>query len=111
MTTAVEGQGGFIHLVIDSGGAKSQEARSHPLHETVIGDIVGADHNHTPTATAADPVLGDGDSLSGAGAGGVDLGVGTTGADVFGELAVAHRHDAEEEAAVELVGFSLQLFA
>ena len=39
--------------------------------------------------------------LGGAGAGGVDVGVRAARADVFGELAVAHRQHAEQEAPVE----------
>ena len=59
------------------------------------------DDDHAAAAPGADPVLGQAHRLGGARAGRVHLGVGPAGADVLGELRVAHGEDAEEEAAIE----------
>ena len=72
--------------------------------QLVGGDVVGGDDHHAAAAAGADPVLGERDGLGGAGAGRVDLRVRPAGADELGELRVAHRQHAEQEAAVELVG-------
>ena len=103
----VEGQGGFGHLVLGGGRADGQEARANPLHQAVAGDVIAANDDHAAAPAAADPVFSDRDRLGGAGAGGVDLGIGAARAHVLGELAVAHRQDAEEEAAVEDVRLAL----
>ena len=103
----VEGQGGLGHLVFRRRRAHGQEARADPLQEVVAGHVVRADDDHAAAPAAADPVLGNGDALGRAGAGGVDLRVGAARADVLGELAVAHGQDAEQEAAVERVRLAL----
>ena len=107
----VEGQGGQVDAVVGGGGAGGQKARAHPLDQVVAGDVVGPDHDHAAAAARADPVFGDGDGLGRAGAGGVHLRIGAAGADVLGELAVAHGQDAEEEAAVEEIRLALHLLA
>ena len=111
MAAAVEGQGSLFHLVVGRSRAGRQEAGAHPFHQVIAGHIVRAHHDHTAAAAAADPVLSDGDALRGAGAGRVDLGVGAARADVFGELAVAHGQDAEDEAAIEDVWLAIQILA
>ncbi len=87
------------------GGRRSgrEEAGAEPAEELVGGDVVGGDHDDATATTGADPVLGEGDGLGGAGARRVDLRVRAAGADEVGELGVAHRQDAEQEAAVEAV--------
>ena len=62
-------------------------------------------------AAVADPVFGDGNALGRAGAGGVDLGVGATSADVLGELAMTHGQEYEEEAPVEEIRLMFQFLA
>ena len=111
MAAPVEGQRGLVHPVVGGRRAHGQEARAHPLHQVVAGHVVAAQHQHPAAAAAADPVLGDGHALGCTGAGRVDVGVGAACADVLGELAVAHAQDAEDEAAVELVGLPLHLLA
>ncbi len=105
----VEGQGGFGDLILGRHRAYGQETRADPFHQVVAGHIVGADDDDATAAAAVDPVLGDGDALSGAGAGGVHLGVGAARADILGELAMAHGQDAEQEATIEGIRFALQL--
>ena len=103
----VEGNGRLCYLVIGSGCTQGQKAGPHPLQQIVAGHVVGRDHDDAAAATAANPVFGNGHRLGRAGTGGVDLGVGSAGADVFGKLAVAHGQNAEKKAAVENVrGFS-----
>ncbi len=111
VAAAVEGQSGLGDLILGRGRAHGQEARADPLHQMLAGHIVAADHNHAAATAAADPILGDGDGLGRAGAGGVDLRVGAARADVLGELAVAHRQDAEQEAPVKDVRLALQRVA
>ena len=79
-----------------------------PLDQGVARDVVAGHHDHAPAATRPDPVLGESDAGRRRGAGHVDVGVRPAGADVLGELAVAHREDAEQEAPVELVGLLLE---
>ncbi len=110
VATAVERQRGFIDLVVGGRGACRQEAGADPTHQVLAGHIVGANHDHAAAAPVANPVLRQRHSLGSAGAGGVDVRVGAARADVLGELAVSHRQDAEDEAAVKLVGMLLQLF-
>ncbi len=111
MPAAVERQRRFFHLVLRGGSADGEEARADPLQQIVAGHVVRADDNHPPATAAADPVLGDGDGLSGAGAGGIDLRVRPSGADELGELAMAHAENTEEEAAIEEVRLGFQLLA
>ena len=85
-------------------GPAREEARPDPLDQGVARDVVGGDHDHAPAAARPDPVLGEGDARRRRGAGHVDVGVRPAGADVLGELAVAHGEDAEQEAPVEGVG-------
>ena len=111
MPPLVEREGGFSYLILRRHCAHGQKACADPLHQVVAGHIVGADDDDAPATAAVDPVLGDGDGLGGAGAGGVDLRVGAARTDILGELAVAHGQDAEQEPAIEGVGFALQLIA
>ncbi len=111
VAAAVEGQRGLVHPVVGGRGAQGQEARADPLHQVVAGHVVAAQHDHPAAAAVADPVLGQGHALGRAGAGCVDVGVRAARADVLGELAVAHGQDAEDEAAVEVVGLALHLLA
>ena len=75
------------------------------------GHVVSAQNQYPPAAAGANPVLGDGDSLRRAGAGGVDMGVGAASTDVLCELAVAHSQDTEDKTAVELIRLALQQLA
>ena len=100
---AVERQGRLGHVVVGGGCAGGEEAGAEPAEERVGRDVVGRDHDDATATAGADPVLGDGDGLGGAGARRVDLRVRAAGADQVGELRVAHRQDAEKEAAVEAV--------
>ena len=95
------GSGGLLDHFVGGGRAAGQEAGADPLEQMVGGDVVGRDDDHAAAAPGADPVLGQRHGLGGARAGRVDLRVRPAGADEFGELRVAHRQDAEQEAAVE----------
>ncbi len=74
-----------------------------------VGNIVGGDHDHPPGAPVADPVFGQPNGLRGARAGGVDLGIGSSRANVLGELRVTHSEHAEEKTPVKLVRLALDL--
>ena len=91
MAALVEGQGGGGNLVVGGGGTSGQKARSDPLQQLVAGHFIAGDNQHAPTAPAPDPVLGDRDSLGGAGTCRIDRRVRATCADVLSKLAVAHR--------------------
>ena len=106
VATAVEGQHGVLDPVVGGCRARGLEAGADPRQQLLAGRIVRADHHHAPAAAGAQPVLGQAQGVVRGGAGGVDRGVGAAGADVLGELAVAHGQDAEQEAAVELVGLA-----
>ena len=67
------------------------------------------DDQHAAAAARPNPVFRQRDRLRRAGARRVHLGVRPARADVLGELAVAHRQDAEEEAPVERVRLALHL--
>ena len=103
----VKGSGGFFHYFVSGGRAAGQEARAKPFDGMIGGDVVGRDHDHATAASGTDPVFGQRDCLRGAGAGGVDLRVGTARADEFGKLRMSHRQGSEQEAAVEDVGLLL----
>ena len=109
MAATVKRQGRFFHLIVSGGRAGRQEAGPDPTHQVVAGHVVGAQHDHAAATAAANPVLGQGDALRRRGASSVDVRVRPTCADVFGKLAVTHRQDAEDEAAVKLVGGASQL--
>ena len=111
MATAVERERGLLHAVIGGGRTRAQEARANPAHEVFACHIVGAHHNHAAAATIANPVFGHSHGLGGGGAGGVDVRVGSACADVLGKLAVAHGQNAEDEAAVKLIGVAPQFIA
>ena len=101
VASAVEGQGRILHPLVGGRRARSQEAGADPLHQEVGGGVVGGDDDHAATAPGPDPVLGQAHRLGRARAGRVHLGVGSAGADVLGELRVAHGEDAEQEATIE----------
>ena len=101
--SAIERQGGVGDVVVGRRCTAGEEAGAEPAEEVVGRDVVGGDDDDSTAAAGADPVLGDGHGLGGAGARRVDLRVRTAGADEVGELRVAHRQDAEQEAAVEAV--------
>ncbi len=111
VAAAVEGQRRLLDHLVRGRGARGQEPGADPLQHAIGGDVVGSHHQHAAAATRADPVLRHGEGLGGAGAGGVDLGVGAPGADVLGELGVTHRQDAEQEAAIEVVRMGGDLVA
>ncbi len=111
VTAAVERERRFVDAVVGGGCARRQKARADPFHQVFAGHVVRADHDHAAAAPGANPVLGHADRLSRAGAGGVDMGVRAARADILGELAVTHRQDAEEEAAVKFIRLALQLIA
>ena len=109
MAAAVKGQRSFIHLVVDGGRASGPGTLRQPspsgyrrlrrLHR------VRFTRRQRPLRI---PVLSQGNALGGAGTGGVDVCIWATCADVLGELAVAHSQNAEDKAAVELVGCAYQ---
>ena len=111
VASPVERQCGLGHLVSGGRRANGQEARADPLHQVFAGHVVGADDDHATATAAADPVFGDGNALGRAGAGGVDLGVGATSADVLGELAMTHGQNTKEEAPVEEIRLMFQFLA
>ena len=104
----IERQRRLLDHVVGGRGAGGQEAGADPLDQVVAGDVVGGDDDHPPAAPGADPVLGKGDRLRRAGAGGVDLRVGTAGADQLGELRMAHGEDAEQKPPIERVRLALE---
>ena len=86
--------------------AAAPEARKpEPIQreQLVGGHVIGRDDDHPARTTGADPVLRQRDRLGGACARRVDLGVRAPGTNQLGELGVAHREHAEEEATIELV--------
>ena len=107
----VEGECGILDRFVGGRGAGGQEARPDPLDEVVGGDVVAGYDDDPAAASGPDPVLGQGDALGGARAGGVELGVGPPRPDDLGELGVPHRQDPEEEPPVERVGLSLHVLA
>ena len=96
----VERQRRLLDHLVGRGGARREEARADPVHQC-RGGVVGGDDHDPPAAPGADPVLGERDRLGGARARRVDLRVRPARADELGELRVAHRQHAEQEAAVE----------
>ena len=110
VAAAVKGQRRFLHLVVGGGGAGCEEARTDPAHQVFAGHIVCAEHDHTAAAAIADPVLGQRHALRCGGAGSVDMRVRPACTDVLSELAVAHGQDAEDKAAVKLIGRADQFF-
>ncbi len=105
VTAAVEGQGDGVDAIVGGGGAHGQKARADPLDQVVAGHVVAADHDHAAAAPGANPVFGQGDGLRSGSAGGIDLRVRPACADELCKLTMAHRHDAEKEAAVEFIRF------
>ena len=55
-----------------------------------------------------DPILRDRNGLSGAGAGCIELGVGTARSDELGKLRVTHGENAEQETPVKDIGFLIE---
>ncbi len=107
VAAAVKGSGGFFYYFVGGRGPAGKETGAEPFDGVVGGDVVGRDDDHAAAAAGTDPVFGQRHRLRGAGAGGIDLRVGATGADELGELGVAHGKSAEEEAAIEDVGLFL----
>ena len=98
---AVEGNGGLFHHLVGGCRSAGQKAGADPLHQMVGSDVVRRDDDHAAAAPGADPVLRQCHGLRGARAGGVDLRVGTAGADEFGKLRMSHGQNSEQEAPVE----------
>ncbi len=96
-------------VFVGGGGTRGEEAGSQPAEHLVARCVVGSHHDHSTATAGPDPVLGQRDRLGGAGARRVDLGVGATGADQFGELGVPHGQDTEEEPAIEQIWVQLEL--
>ena len=111
VAAAVERQRGLGHAVVGGSGAGGQEARADPLHQPLASDVVGGNHQHAPAASVSHPVFGQCNRLRGAGTGRIHVGVRAARADILGELAVAHRQNAEDKAPVEFIGRALQLLA
>ena len=105
---AVERHGGFLDVLVGGGGARREEARTHPAEEVVGGDVVGGDDHDALAAARPDPVLGQRDGLRRARARRVDLGVRPPRPDQLGELRVPHRQDTEQEATVERVAVLIE---
>ncbi len=92
---AVKRQSGLVDAILGGHGANGQETGADPFHQVVAGHGIAADDDHPPAATAANPILGQGDPLRRAGTGGIDLRIGPARADILRELAVAHGQNAE----------------
>ena len=107
VTPAIERNGCFFHDVVGGGGSAGQEAGAEPTDQMVGSDVVGRDDDHAAAPPGADPVLRHRNRLRGARAGGVDLRVGTAGADELGKLRVSHRQHSEQKTPVEDVGLFL----
>ena len=99
----IERQRSLRDVFVGGRRAGGQEARADPRQQRVGGHIVGGHDHDARAAPHADPVLGDGDGLRRARAGGVDLGVRPPRPDQLGELGVAHGERAEQEPAIEAV--------
>ncbi len=108
MASFIKGQRRMIHPIFGGGRAHSQEAGAHPGHQVIACDIICADHDHTPTTAVPNPIFGERHPLCRAGAGRIDLRIGSASADILSKLAVTHRQNAEQEAAVKAVRFPLQ---
>ena len=107
VTTAIERQRCFFDQLVGRRSTARQKARADPFEEIVRGDRVGGYNNHTPAPTSTNPILRQRHSLSAAGTCRIDLGVGATGTDEFGQLRVTHRQHFEQVMAVERVRSSL----
>ncbi len=108
---AIEGSGGLFDDFICGGRSAGQEAGAKPADQMIGGDIVCRDDDHPAATSGADPVLRQADGMTGGCARGVDLRVGSAGADELGELRMSHRQGLEQEAAIEDVRVLLNLRA
>ena len=61
----VKRQRGLFNLVIGGGGTAGKKARADPFQQPVAGHVIGTQHQDTAAAPAANPVLGDGNTLRG----------------------------------------------
>ena len=104
----IERQRGVLDQLVGGRGARGQEARADPRQQRLGGHVVGGHDHHAPAAPRADPVLGHRDGLRRARARRIDLRVRPARPDQLGELGVAHREHAEQEAAVEVVRLLLE---
>ncbi len=103
VATTVERQRRILDLAVGGSRAGAEEARAHPLHQVVRGQVVGADDDHAAATAHANPVFRDAHRDGGRRAGRVDLRVGAANAEHLGELRVPHGQHLEDEAAIELV--------
>ncbi len=103
VAAAVEGQGRQAQFAFGGGRAAGHQGGADPLRQAAAGDVIPGNDDHAAGAPGADPILGDGDGVGGGGAGSVDMGVRAARPDVFGELGMSHRQDAEDVAPVEVV--------
>ena len=101
---AIERNGHLFDHVLGGRRAAGQESRAKPFDQMIGRNIVGRNDDDPPAASRPNPVLGHRHRLRRAGAGRVDLRVGTARADQLGELRVPHRKHAEQEAPVQLIG-------
>ena len=103
MPAPVERRCRFLRILVGRCRAGCEEAGADPFHQVVRRDVVGGYDDDALAAALADPVLGHRNRLRRACAGAIDLCIGAACTDLFSELRVAHRQDAEQEAAIEVV--------
>ncbi len=101
VTARVKRQRGPVQAILGRRRAGGEHARADPLHHRFAGRVVAGDDDHPPAAPAANPVFGYGHGMRRRGAGGIDVCVRPTRADVLGKLRVAHGQHAENELAIK----------
>ena len=83
---AIERNGCFFHHFVGGCRAAGQESRAHPIEQMIGSYVIGGDHDHSPAPSGTNPVFRQRYGLGGGSTGRVDLRVGPTGPDEFGEL-------------------------
>ena len=102
VSPAVERGRRIFRVLVRSGSAGRQEAGADPFHQVLRRDVVGGHDDDALAAALANPVFCECHCLRATGARAVNLRIGAARTDLFGELGVAHRQDAEQELAVEV---------
>ncbi len=108
---AVERRGRVLDDIVGRGTAGGEETRTEPSHQVFRRDVVGGNDDDALAPPHPDPVMGQPEGLRTARTRAVGGCVRPACPDVLGELRVAHRQDAEQEAAVELVGIGVYVLA
>ena len=97
----VERSRSILDHIVGRCRSAGQKACAHPLHQMIGSDVVSRDDNHAVAAPGTDPVLRQRYGLRGARARGVDLRVGSPGANEFGKLRMAHGKSFKQESPIE----------